>query len=287
MDQPALGHRQTELRPQNAGHLPQRHAQLGMQLDDQRGDVRTQLRAGRPQRVGSLQPVPALDAPLTLRAIAHLDLEVPNDRFDLRELFLILRRHVAARNRAAAVRTRRRDRRRVRLVDLCRTRAATVTAVGRTRTPSRTPAAALRPVFRERSGLPAPGAARRRQLLFQVVVLALQTVDLRAANCRSDAADPCPRARGASALLAAARSRRAGVESGRRGRHSRTAVSYCRVEGRRVTGRARWLIRRFRAGPQSESRGHVSSPRSPNPACRFPAPGSPVESCGSHTGFPV
>ena len=59
-----------------------------------------------------------------------------------------------------------------------------------------------------------------------------------------------------------------------------------RVEGRRVTGRARWLIRRFRTGPQSEAHRHVSSPRSPNPACRFPAPGSPVESCGSHTGFP-
>ena len=59
-----------------------------------------------------------------------------------------------------------------------------------------------------------------------------------------------------------------------------------RVEGRRVTGRVRWLIRRFRAGPQSETRRHVSSPRSPNPAGRFPAPGSPVESCGSHTGLP-
>ena len=59
-----------------------------------------------------------------------------------------------------------------------------------------------------------------------------------------------------------------------------------RVEERRVTGRVRWLIRRFRAGPQSESRRHVSSPRSPNPAGRFPAPGSPVESCGSHTGVP-
>ena len=60
-----------------------------------------------------------------------------------------------------------------------------------------------------------------------------------------------------------------------------------RVEGRRVTGRVRWLIRRFRDGPQSESRRHVSSPRSPNPAGRFPAPGSPVESCGSRTGVPV
>ena len=54
-----------------------------------------------------------------------------------------------------------------------------------------------------------------------------------------------------------------------------------RVEGRRVTGSV------AQTGPQSEAHRHVSSPRSPNPACRFPAPGSPVESCGSHTGFPA
>ena len=40
----------------------------------------------------------------------------------------------------------------------------------------------------------------------------------------------------------------------------------------------------FATGPQSDSREHVSSPRSPNPAGRSPAPGSPVESCDSHTG---
>ena len=74
------------------------------------------------------------------------------------------------------------------------------------------------------------------------------------------------------------------LNSGRSMEANKTRSS--RVEGRRVTGRARWLIRRFRTGPQSEAHRHVSSPRSPNPACRFPAPGSPVESCGSHTGFP-
>ncbi len=86
---------------------------------------------------------------------------------------------------------------------------------------------------------------------------------------------------------------RMGVRVGRRSRLPTWPLSpsadgpASRVEGRRVTGRVRWLIRRFRAGPQSESRRHVSSPRSPNPAGRFPAPGSPVESCDSHTGFPV
>ena len=56
-----------------------------------------------------------------------------------------------------------------------------------------------------------------------------------------------------------------------------------RVKGWRAYIRVRWRFRRFRAGPQSGSHRHVSSPCSPNPACRFPAPGSPVESCTSYT----
>ena len=57
----------------------------------------------------------------------------------------------------------------------------------------------------------------------------------------------------------------------------------CRVRGWRAYIRVRWRFRRFRSGPQSGSHRHVSSPCSPNPACRFPAPGSPVGSCASHT----
>ena len=34
-----------------------------------------------------------------------------------------------------------------------------------------------------------------------------------------------------------------------------------RVEGWRVCYRVRWLVRRFRSGPQSGSHHHVSSPR--------------------------
>ena len=61
-----------------------------------------------------------------------------------------------------------------------------------------------------------------------------------------------------------------------------------RVEGRRVTGRGSV------ADPALSHRAAVRSPWArflPRPlrtrACRFPAPGSPVKSCGSHTGFPV
>ena len=136
------------------------------------------MNAGCAQSVGRLQGMPALDAPLTLRAVAHLDLEVPNDRLDLRELFLILRRHMALGDRPAAVGTRCRDRRRVRLVDLRRATAAPVPAVARTGPPAGTTTATLRTVLGERGRLPAPGAALGRQLLFQMVVLALQPLDL-------------------------------------------------------------------------------------------------------------
>ena len=56
-----------------------------------------------------------------------------------------------------------------------------------------------------------------------------------------------------------------------------------RVKGWRAYIRVRWRFRRFRSGPQSGSHRLVSSPCSPNPACRFPAPGSPVGSCASYT----
>ena len=53
----------------------------------------------------------------------------------------------------------------------------------------------------------------------------------------------------------------------------------CRVEDWRASFRVRWLFRRFRFGPQSGSLGRVSSPRSSNRACGFPAHGSRTRSC--------
>ena len=55
--------------------------------------------------------MPALHAPLTLRAVAHLDVEAPHEGTHLGQVFLILRRHTVQRDRAAAVRTARRGRR--------------------------------------------------------------------------------------------------------------------------------------------------------------------------------
>ena len=59
-----------------------------------------------------------------------------------------------------------------------------------------------------------------------------------------------------------------------------------RVEDWRASFRVRWLFRRFRVGPQSGSHDCVSSPRSSNRACGFPASGFRTRSCPSHSEGP-
>ena len=120
----------------------------------------------------------ALHPPLTLRAVADLDVEAAHDRAHHGQLFLILRRHAGHLDRAAAVRTRHRNRRRVGLVNPRRPRAAALPAVLRPRPPSGTPAAPLRPVLGERRRLPATRPACLGQLLFQALVLLLQALIL-------------------------------------------------------------------------------------------------------------
>ena len=85
---------------------------MGVQLHDQRDHAGAELCAGRPQRVGGLQGVAALDTPPTLGAVADLDVEAAHQRAHRREVFLILRRRAGHFDRAAAVRTARRRRRR-------------------------------------------------------------------------------------------------------------------------------------------------------------------------------
>ena len=124
------------------------------------------------------QGVAALHPPPTLRAVADLDVEAAHQRAHRGEVFLILRRRAGHFDRAAAVRTARRRRRRDGLVDPRRTRAAPLPAIARTGPPAGTAPATLRPLLGERSGLPASRAAFRPQLLFQVLVLALQALVL-------------------------------------------------------------------------------------------------------------
>ena len=169
---------QAEAGLQQVGDLGQRQASVRVQLDDQRDHTRAELCAGRSQRVGGLQGVAALDPPPTLRAVADLDVEATHQRAHRGKVFLILCRRAGHFDRAAAVRTGGRRRRRQGLVDVRRARPASLPAIARAGTPAGTTAATLRPLLGERCGLPASRAALGRQLLFQVLVLAFQPLDL-------------------------------------------------------------------------------------------------------------
>ena len=143
---------------------------------NQRDDFGTELHAGRSQRVGGLQPVAALDATPTLRAVADLDVEAPHDGAHHREIFLILRRHPGQLDGAAAVRTRGSHRRSAGLVNLRRTRAARLPAVVRTCAPAGSSAATLGPVLGEGSRLPESCPPRRVELLLEVFTAALPPI---------------------------------------------------------------------------------------------------------------
>ena len=93
---------QAEGGPQQVRDLRQRHPQLRVQFNHQRDNLGTELHAGRAQCIGGLQHVAALHPPLTLRAVADLDVEAPHDRAHHGQLFLILRRHAGHVDRAAA-----------------------------------------------------------------------------------------------------------------------------------------------------------------------------------------
>ncbi len=177
MHEASRRHLQAEAGLQQVGDLGQWQAAARVQVDDQRDHAGAELCAGRPQRVGGLQRVATLDTPPTLRAVADLDVEAAHQRAHQGEVFLILRRRAGHVDRAAAVRTPHRHRRRQGLVDVRRARPAHLPAIARTGPPAGTFAATLRPLLGEGCGLPASRAALGRQLLFQVLVLVLQPLD--------------------------------------------------------------------------------------------------------------
>ena len=168
---------QPEPSPQQMGDLRQRDAEVRVQFHDQRDDPGTKLHAGRPQRVGGLQRVAALDTPPAPRAVADLDVEAAHERTHRGEVFLILRRHPIPGDRAAAVRARRCPRT-VGLVDSRRSLPTPVPPVVRARPSAGTSAAALPPVFGEGGGLAKPRATRGRQRFLEATDLPPQPVPL-------------------------------------------------------------------------------------------------------------
>ena len=167
---------QPEPSPEQMGDLRQRDAQVRVQLDDHGDDLRAELHAGSPQRIGGLQRVPTRNPAPALRAVADLDVEAAHDGTHHREVFLVLRRHAGHRDRPAAVRTRGRRRRSAGLVNLRRTRAARLPAIVRTRAPAGSPAATLGPVLGEGSRLPESCPPRRVELLLEVFTAALPPI---------------------------------------------------------------------------------------------------------------
>ena len=151
--------------PQQADDLCQRHAHLGVQLDDERGEPGAELHRGRAEGVGGLEAVPPLDTPPALRAAADLNVEAAHDGSHRGEFFLILRGHAGHFDGAAAVGTRPRRRRRMGLVDPCRTSAASLPAVQGAGPPTGAPVATLRPVLGEGGGLPSARALGDGELL--------------------------------------------------------------------------------------------------------------------------
>ena len=110
--------------------------------------------------------------------MADLDVEAAHHWAHRGKVFLILCRRAGHFDRAAAVRTGGRRRRRQGLVGVRRTRTASLPAIARARAPAGTTTATLWPLLGEGCGLPASRAALGRQLLFQVLVVALQPLDL-------------------------------------------------------------------------------------------------------------
>ena len=92
-------------------------------------------------------------------------------------------------DRAATVRTRRRDRRRMRLVHLGRTPAARLPAIACTGPPSGTPAAPLRSVLGKGSRLPEARAARGIELLLEPFTVPLPAIPV-AVDLRQVPAQP-------------------------------------------------------------------------------------------------
>ena len=162
--------------PQQANDLCQRHAHLGVQLDDERGQPGAELHRGRAECVGGLEAVSALHAPPALRAAADLDVEAAHDGAHLGEFFLILRGHAGHFDGPAAVGTRPRRRRRMGLVNPRRAAAASLPPVPCTGPAAWAPAAPLRPVLGEGRGLPSARAAGGGELLLEVFATTLPPV---------------------------------------------------------------------------------------------------------------
>ena len=107
-DQSATADRDAVVLSQQRRHLAERQPQLLVEDDRPSHQLRAQLHPGRPERIGALQPMPALHLPPARAAGANRHLELTDEHARDRQLFLHLGGHtrvqtIEAREAAAAV----------------------------------------------------------------------------------------------------------------------------------------------------------------------------------------
>jgi hypothetical protein len=142
----------------------------------ERDGVGAQLHRGRAQRIGGLQRMTALHAPMTHATLTDRHPEVAHDRALHREVLMKLRRGARPAHRSRTVRTLRRQRRVVRLVDVDRTPALPAGPIRRAWLAPGSARGRLGRSSRERRRLAIHGPARSLKLVFQLVVFAPQSL---------------------------------------------------------------------------------------------------------------
>jgi len=182
VDQPAARDGEAEAIAQQLHDAAEGKAALFVEDHRQRHRLWPELHRRRAQRVRRLPRMPPLDPAAALRAVAHRDAKLVDDRPLHGEIFLKLRDDTAAPDRAAAVGTPCGQRRVVRHVNARRRTPVRRPAVGGARLAPGAIGILLGQPTRERRGLAIGSATRHLELFFQPFVFAAQTIalDLRA-----------------------------------------------------------------------------------------------------------
>jgi hypothetical protein len=178
LDQTAARDAKAEAIPQQRRDLAVREAAPFIQQHRERDRLRTQLRGGRAERIRRLQGMPTLHAPPTLRAPADVHMKGPHQRTLHRELFLILRRDPGLAHGAVTVRTLRRQRGVVRLVNVRGPRPMGATPICGPRLSTGSRRLGHAGPAREGRRLTGTGAPCGVELLFQLLVFAPQPLPL-------------------------------------------------------------------------------------------------------------
>src|SRR5262249_12377912 len=153
--------------------------------------LRAELPGGGPDRVGGLQRMPALHAPVALRAFADVDAKVADDRPLDGQILVVLRHDAPLAHPAATVRTPRRQPRVVAFVNVRGKRSMCAPSIGRAALAAGSLRVGFRKATRKWSGQSMGFAACGLELLSQPFVFTAETIafDLRPSQVFAQAFD--------------------------------------------------------------------------------------------------